>query len=74
MVILFVSKSYLCDTKWSCSLPPLRDLIDHMLPVPGHCDGVLDNPGVAVPVAHVERFGVFAHGYRSRLAIVAEKN
>jgi len=44
-----------------------------MLPVPGHGDGVLDNPGVTVSVAYEERLCVLAYGNCCGFTVMAEK-
>ena len=44
-----------------------------MLSVPGHGDGVLDNPGVTVSVAYEERLCVLADGNCCGFTVMAEK-
>ncbi len=65
---------YLGDAEGSRPLAPLGDLVDLVFPGGGHqAHRVLDDAGVAVPVAHVEGVRVLAHGHRRRLAVVPGK-
>ncbi len=65
---------YLGDAEGSRPLAPLRELVDLVLPGGGHqAHRVLDDAGVAVPVAHVEGVRVLAHSHGCRLAVVPGK-
>jgi hypothetical protein len=65
---------YLGDAEGSRSLAPLGELVDLVFAGGGHqAHRVLDDAGVAVPVAHVEGVRVLAHSHRRRLAVVPGK-
>ena len=55
-------------------LAPRRQL-GHLVVAGARVDGerVLDDPGVAVAVAHKKGFSILAHGNRCWLAVVTEK-